>query len=73
MDEKAALARFEALEAELFKLRQDNLNLETAIINYQAFVSKIPTELPGGTELTQYEWLEWAKKELGYDILDSEN
>jgi len=67
MDEKAAIARISELEDRFRKVLEERNNYASMVTNYQAFVNAIPSELPDGTEvINAYEWLRWAKKQLGY-------
>jgi hypothetical protein len=68
MDEQAAISRISELEDRVRTLTQDNENLKTCITNYQEFVKAIPDNYPDGREVVNaYYWVEFAKKELGYE------
>ena len=68
MDEQSAITRISELEDRVRKLTQDNENLKSLMANYQAFVEAIPDSYPDGREVVNaYYWIEFAKKELGYE------
>lgn len=74
VDEIAAISRISELEDRIRKLTQERNNLAAAIVNYKAFLQRIPRRLPPHEdvrdELTPNEWLNWATCELGYETDD---
>ena len=73
VDEKAAMERISELENRIRELTQERNNYAAMIVNYNAFLKRIPRSLPGGLDpdsMTPNEWLEWAIKELGYETSD---
>ena len=73
MDEEAAIERISELENRVRSLTQERNNYASAIVNYEAFLKRIPRSLPGGLDpdsMTPNAWLEWAIKELGYETSD---
>jgi hypothetical protein len=66
MDEKAAITRIDELESRIRELTQDNVNLKMKMANWEAFLNEIPKTIPGqDEEVLAYEWINWAKSELG--------
>lgn len=68
MDAVAAMERISELENRIRQLTEDRTNYFVMVLNYQAFVDTIPDSLPGKKKkMTRLEWVDWAKKQLGYD------
>ena len=69
MDEQAVMSRISELENRVQELIQDRNNYAIMLVNYQAFVGKIPKYLPGhpDDEITANAWLDWAREKLGYE------
>jgi len=70
MDEKRAIELISELQAKVNRLTQERNNYATMLINYEAFLKRIPRSLPGELDqdsMTIKEWLTWALKELGYE------
>ena len=74
MDERAAIERISELENRVRSLTQERNNQAATIVNYEAFLKKVPTCLPdlaeafgSKREFTLNSWLEWAKEQLGYE------
>ncbi len=73
MDAVAAMERMADLENRLRQTIQERNNFASEIVNYQAFIQRIPRSLPGGLDpdsMTPNQWLDWAIKELGYEKSD---
>ena len=69
VDERAAIERISELENRVRLLTEERNNQAATIVNYEAFLKRIPRELPGGLDpdsMTPNSWLDWALKELGY-------
>lgn len=70
MDAKVAIERISELEDRIRELTQERNNYASAIVNYEAFLKRIPRSLPGALypdAMSPSEWLEWATLELGYE------
>ncbi len=73
MDAVAAMERMADLEDRLRQVTQERNNYASAIVNYDAFVKRIPRSLPGSLDpdsMTPNEWLDWSIQELGYEKSD---
>lgn len=73
MDEKAAIERISELENRVRSLTESRNNYASMIVNYEAFLKRIPRELPGGLDpdsMTPNSWLDWALEQLGYEKSD---
>lgn len=73
MDAVAAMERMADLEDRLRQVTQERNNYASAIVNYEAFVKRIPRSLPGNLDpdsMTPNAWLDWAIQELGYEKSD---
>jgi hypothetical protein len=74
VNENTAIERISELENRVRSLTQERDNYAATIVNYEAFLKKIPTRLPNGDpcdhEFTLNSWLEWAKEQLGYEKSD---
>jgi len=73
MDAIAAMERMADLEDRLRQVTQERNNYASAIVNYEAFVKRIPRSMPGDLDpdtMTPNTWLDWAIQELGYEKSD---
>lgn len=79
MDAVAAMERMADLEDRLRQVTQERNNYASAIVNYEAFIKRIPRVLPPElaafhqeiqSEFTPNAWLDWAIQELGYEKSD---
>lgn len=68
MDEKAAIERIAELEGRVQRITQERNNYAVMLVNYQAFIGKIPKYLLDNPdkEITANEWLDWALEQTGY-------
>jgi hypothetical protein len=67
MDVKAAMRVISEQQERIKALEVSNLQKDLIIEPYSEFVMSVPITIPNrdGT-VTPMEWLDWAKKELGY-------
>jgi len=70
MDENTAIKIISESENKIRELTEERNNYSSLLVNYQAFIDKIPKNKPGdlnSDSMTPLEWLDWALKTLGYE------